>query len=108
MAIHIEIFPAPATRPCRYCLSLQGGSVFADFDIDNGNAQLMRISFDGHGCCNLEDSGRKMNKEDSDRFIEMIEAKNIVQDEMSAILTRYFKENTDVIWEDALVENALL
>ena len=108
MAIHIEIFPAPATRPCRYCLSLQRGAVFTDFDFDSENVQLLRISFDGYGCCHLEDSHRKMNKKDSVRFIEMIEAKNIVQEEMSAILTRYFKENTDVIWEDALVENALL
>ena len=29
----IRIFPPMATRPCNFCLSLQGGSVFADFKI---------------------------------------------------------------------------
>ena len=108
MAIQIEIFPVMPTRPCSYCLSLQRGAVFADFDVENGQAQLVRISFDGYGCCNLEGFPRKMNAVDSDRFIQMIEARSVDQVEMSEILTRYFKENTDVIWKDALAESELL
>lgn len=108
MAIEIDIYPTMPTRPCRYCLSLQGGSVFADFDVDGDKAYLVRISFDGYGCCHLDDSNRKMSLEDSHRFIQMIESKNIIQDEMSAILARYFQDNTDAIWEDALAEHDLL
>lgn len=39
-------------RPCKYGLALQGDSVFADFGLSKeGSLFLIRISFDGHGCC---------------------------------------------------------
>ncbi len=42
------------TRACNYCFSLQGGNVFADFNIDNNQClYLVRISFDGYGCCDV-------------------------------------------------------
>jgi hypothetical protein len=43
--------PMLPTRPCRFCLSLQGASVFADFDVDaDGRVFAVRVSFDGYGC----------------------------------------------------------
>jgi hypothetical protein len=38
----------PNTRPCRVALSLNGGAVFADFDVDASTDEvfLVRISFD--------------------------------------------------------------
>lgn len=52
MPISIQISPPMPTRPCRFCLSFQGDSVFADFDIDETRQMfLLRISFDGYGRC---------------------------------------------------------
>ncbi|KAI9134500.1 hypothetical protein [Acaryochloris sp. CCMEE 5410] len=101
--------PMTPTRPCQYCLSLQQGSVFADFDIDdNGYVFLVRISFDGYGCCGIEDETRKMDAESSQKMIEWVESNNVSQDAMRAVLKKYFNENKDVIWEDALADYALL
>ena len=98
-----------STRPCKYCLRLQGDSVFADFDVDNdGYIFLIRISFDGYGCCSLEEQRRKMNAEESRRLIEWIESDNVNHDAMSAVLIKYFDENKDVIWGDALADHELL
>src|SRR5688572_11413990 len=52
MSLEVECTPTMPTRPCRFCFSLRGGSVFADFDVDDeGRVFLRRISFDGYGCC---------------------------------------------------------
>jgi hypothetical protein len=32
--MQIALYPPMPTRPCRFCLSLQGDSVFADFEVD--------------------------------------------------------------------------
>lgn len=96
------------SRPCKYCLGLQDDSVFADFDIDtNGRALLVRISFDGFGCCRTEDA-RPMSSEVSARFIRIIEEGNVATREFAAVLENYFTENQDVIWKDALEEHGLL
>ena len=108
MAIQAEIYPVMPTRPCRYCLSLQGGAVFADFDVEDDRAYLVRVSFDGYGCCEIDDTLRPMSAEHSRKFIEMIESNNITQVEMSTILINYFEKNADVIWKDALTEHSLL
>lgn len=96
------------SRPCRYCLALQDDSVFADFDIDEeGRVFLVRISFDGFGCCPTR-TARPMNPDVSGRFIKQIEDCDVSNREFAAILENYFKENEDVIWKDALEEHQLL
>ena len=97
------------TRPCRYCLSLQDGSGFADFDVDtNDQLFLVRISFDGFGCCRISDSTRTMSIEDSTRLIRWLESDDLSNDAVTAILTQYFEANSDIIWRDALVTHGLL
>ena len=101
--------PMTPSRPCRYCLSLQGGSVFADFDVDlNELVFLVRISFDGYGCCKPEDAARTMNIEDSSNFIGWLESNNLDHDGASAALTKYFDANSDIIWRDALLDLSLI
>ena len=96
------------TRPCRYCLGLQGDSVFADFDVDNeGRVFLVRISFDGFGCCRTPEA-RAMDTDTSRTWIDLVEADSVGSDELSVILSRYFEDNSDVIWKDALKEHDLL
>jgi hypothetical protein len=109
MGIEIEIFPAMPTRPCRFCLCLQGGSVFADFDTDDGDmVSLRRISFDGYGCCDVEESVTRMNSEDSRLLLDAIAGGELGSVQVAEALRRYFRENKDVIWSDALEENDLL
>lgn len=95
------------SRPCRFCLSLQGGSVFADFDVDpNGRVFAVRVSFDGYGCCHTPTIGR-MSATDSAALLAMVEA-NQIGPAAGAILRTYFRANRDVIWDDALKKHRLI
>ena len=95
------------TRPCRFCLCLQEGSVFADFDIaEDGCILLRRISFDGYGCCHA--AFKKMGMDDSLRLIESVGRREVEGPIIEAVLRTYFRENADVIWDDALASHELL
>ena len=96
-----------ASRPCRFCLSLRGDSVFADFDIDDANRVfLCRISFDGYGCCDHE--FKKMSLEDSQLLLEAVDRDVVDRPEVEAVLRTYFAHNSDVIWSDALADHELV
>lgn len=99
----------PPSRSSRYCLSLQDDSVFADFDIDDqGRIFLLRISFDGYGCCETAEFARSMSAEDSNEFVNLIETDRVNSPETRAILSRFLRDNSDVIWKDALLEHQLI
>jgi len=100
--------PMLPSRPCRFCLSLQGDSVFADFDVDpDGRVFAVRVSFDGYGCCHAPVDIGRMTEHDSQALLAMVE-----HDALSAaatkILRTYFRTNRDVLWSDALVDHDLL
>jgi hypothetical protein len=98
-----------ATRPCRFCLCLHGGSVFADFNIDSdGRVYLVRISFDGYGCCATEGKVVRMSLHDSQTLVKLVDTDDLNRDEIPEILYRYFNQNQNVIWQDALLEHQLL
>ncbi len=98
-----------ATRPCRFCLSLQGGSVFADFDVDpDGRVFAVRVSFDGYGCCTTTSSIGRMDVEASKALLAMIDRGAIDDVAANRALREYFRANSDVLWKDALEEHALL
>lgn len=109
--INIRKSEPMGSRPCRYSLSLQDDSVFADFDINkNGNLYLVRISFDGYGCC-YPDSKIAIggiNQKQSKRLIQLIESDNLNTTEASSILSSYLAENKSTLWEDALIEHELI
>jgi hypothetical protein len=97
------------TRLCRFCLSLQGDSVFADFDVDaDGHAFLRRISFDGFGCCDGSGIFRKMRMDDSQMLIDAVERRAVENPAVETALRTYFHENRDVIWSDALASHELI
>jgi hypothetical protein len=103
-----KYWPMVPTRPCRYCLSLQRDSVFADFEVDDeGRIYLVRISFDGYGCCRI-DEARRMSYEESCNFMKWVESGDVDHDAMRSTLLKYFRENEDVIWKDALADHDLL
>lgn len=109
MAIIAQVYPTMPTRSCRFCLSLQDGSVFADFDIDDeGQVYLLRISFDGYGCCSVVGGFNKMNPDDSRLLISAVERGMIEDPKIEAVLRTYLEHNSDRIWRDALVSHGLL
>ena len=107
MPIDVQVYPTTATRPCRFCLSLQGGSVFADFDVDpEGRVFLRRISFDGYGCCKGDFD--KMSLAESQVLIEAVESGAFEDPKIDALLRGYFGKNAGIIWSDALEGHELL
>lgn len=97
------------SRPCRFSLCLQGGSVFADFDVDDHDqVVLCRISFDGFGCCQAPDTIQKMNREDSRTLIDAVDRKVVENPLIVVVLRTYIHEIKDLIWEDALAQHGLL
>ena len=109
MSIAAETYPVMPSRPCSFCLSLQGGSVFADFDTDDaGIISLRRISFDGYGCYGVGESCTKMSSGDSRLLLDAIARSDVEGVEVEEVLRRYFRENQDVIRSDGLAEHDLL
>ena len=99
----------PSTRKADYYLGCLDSSVFIDFNQTQDNLiSLVRISFDGYGCCNLHDNGLSLNLKDSAEFILEMENEILNQE----IITRLVKEiiilNKDHIWIDAVQEYGLI
>jgi len=108
MSIAVQTYPVMPTRPCSFCLCFQGGRVFADFDTDDaGIISLRRISFDGYGCCEVEFTTR-MSSGDSRLLLDAIARGELESVQVEEVLRRYFRENKDMIWSDALAEHDLL
>lgn len=109
--MRVRTFPVTPTRPCRHCLALQDDSVFADFDADSdGQLYLVRISFDGFGCCEPGWQGRPvtMSPDDSRTLVRYLEAGDHLGPDAARILTAYFAGCGAAIWVDALEEHGLL
>jgi hypothetical protein len=105
MAIAVENYPP--FRECHFCLCLQKGSVFADFDVDKeGLVFLRRISFDGYGCCNGDFN--KMKAEDSRRLIDSVERGSLAEPQIEELLRTYLEKNSNLIWRDALTDHELV
>jgi hypothetical protein len=108
MGITITVYPVMPTRPCSFCLCLQEGSVFADFDVDGeGVVSLRRISFDGFGCC-YPAAAAVMSLEDSRELREAVASETVAGPRVAAVLRRFFEHVQDVLWKDALEEHGLL
>lgn len=108
--MEIDLFlQMPSSRPAHICLGLQGHSVFADFDLDpDGRLFLVRISFDGYGCCGTPVDMPRLSAEDSASFLAMRERGAFDRDAAAPILYAYFAEHRDLLWPDALAEHGLL
>jgi hypothetical protein len=109
MTIAVRIFPPMPSRSCRFCLSLQDDSVFADFDVDDrGLVFLRRISFDGYGCCDVPETIKRMSNADSLALVEAHDRGEVGGREITTVLRAYFLDNIDVIWSDALIHHGLI
>ena len=112
MNLEASVYPPMLpTRPCAFCLSLRGGSVFADFGVDHrGRAYLVRISFDGYGCCQPGWRTRlgRMSKSDTELLLAAVESDEVDTPAIARILRTYFSQNRDLLWPDALADHELL
>jgi hypothetical protein len=111
MSLAVQIHPVMRSRPCLFCLALQDGSVFADFDTDDDDRVFLRgISFDSFGYCGVGQSVTKMNAADSRFLLDAVAYGKLEREvvEVEAALRRYLRANTHVISKDALSRYDLL
>ncbi len=91
-----------------FCLNL--GSVFADFDVEarTGRLFLLRISFDGYGCCDAPAGIGRMTLDESKALLEATERRAVDVGVALPILRRSFRENEPLLRSDALREHDLV
>ncbi len=83
--------------------------MFADFDTDDSDVvALRRISFDGFGCCRVEGLTSKMSCDDSRVLLDAVSLDQLEAANVEDVLRRYFRDNKNVIWVDALSRHDLL
>ncbi len=111
MTISVRNIEPMPTRACKFCLALQDDSVFADFDIDQaGCAVLVRISFDGYGCCRVEGEARigSMSPEETNEIVVAIKQESLQNQRIESILENYLTINKNALWVDALEDHQLI
>jgi hypothetical protein len=97
------------TRIADYCLSYDDDSVFIDFnDCSNEQIRLIRISFDGYGCCNIERPGIPLDIDKSRVFKEQMAAGITDQELMLSLVKESILLNKEQLWIDALEEYVLI
>jgi len=98
----------PQTRKADFYLGCLDSSVFIDFNLNN-NVQiyLKRISFDGYGCCEIEDS-KMLDQRDSIKFVEEMNKESIDQKTIELLVKSLIEINSEKIWTDALEEYKLI
>jgi hypothetical protein len=86
-----------------------GRLCFSDFNIDtDGRVYLVRISFDGYGCCRMERDVERLSLNESLELVKRVDVNEVNCDVVRDILQRYFERMKHVIWEDALLVHGLL
>ncbi|NOQ74007.1 MAG: hypothetical protein GQ574_18520 [Crocinitomix sp.] len=99
----------PGTRLADYYLGCVDSSVFIDFNLTSQKKiQLVRISFDGYGCCNLPKHSNLLNQEDSQIFIEELKKQPLDQAKLAVLVKKIIEINSGNIWSDALEEYGLI
>lgn len=99
----------PATRSAHYYLSCLNSSVFIDFDrLADDRITLIRISFDGFGCCHLDQPTTPLSSKDSQEFIQEIEKEELNQEAITRLVKQAIRLNQRLIWSDALEKYQLI
>lgn len=95
----------PDTRKADFYLGCLEGSVFLDINFSTDDLiYLRRISFDGYGCCNLDNISKNLDNDLSKEFVNEINKENIDQVKITKIVLELISLNIDYIWNDALEE----
>lgn len=99
----------PDSRKSEFYLGCIDGSVFIDFNLTSEKLiRLCRISFDGYGCCNLDNNSKSLDEKLSKSFINEINKINFDQEKITKIVLKLIEMNKDYIWTDALEEYDLI
>ena len=97
------------TGPADFCLSYDDDSVFIDFNhYGNEQVRLIRISFDGYGCCTPAGTTIPLDINKSRLFKEQVAAGLTDQDLVLSLVKESIALNTELLWVDALEEYALI
>lgn len=99
----------PDSREADYYLGCLDGSIFIDFNTTTDKLiNLCRISFDGYGCCNIDNNAKCLDNQLSKEFIDEIGKDNLDQEKITRIVLELIRLNRDNIWTDALEEYKLI
>lgn len=99
----------PDSRKADFYLGCLDGSVFIDFNFTTDKRiKLRRISFDGYGCCNLDNNAKCLDEQLSKDFIEEVSKDNLDQEKITKIVLELIRLNKESIWIDALEEYKLI
>lgn len=99
----------PDSRNADFYLGCLDDSVFIDFNLTTDKSiNLCRISFDGYGCCNLDNNAKCLDDKSSKAFIDEIGKDNLDQEKITKIVLELIELNKDKIWTDALEEYNLI
>ena len=99
----------PDSRQADFHLGCLEGLVFLDFNYTtNKQIQLCRISFDGYGCCNIDNNAMCLDNQLSKEFIDEIGKGHLDQEKITKVVLELIRLNKDNIWSDALEEYKLI
>ena len=109
MAGEFFIFQMPPSRPADYCLGYLDSSVFIDFDrFGDEQVRLVRISFDGFGCCNLGPNSVPLDTTDSILFKRILAKEELDHERLLELVKNALALNRNLLWEDALERYQLI
>ena len=98
----------PASRKADFYLGCLDSCVFLDFNLTTDKQiNLCRISFDGYGCCNI-DNAKCLDEKSSKDFITEIGKSNLDQEKITKLVLELIRLNQGNIWKDALEEYNLI
>ena len=99
----------PKTREADFYLGCLDSCVFIDFNlVENDQIELVRISFDGYGCCNLGPKVEPLSREESALFVEELSKDSLDQEVITGLVKKAIKINEERIWNDALKKYDLI
>lgn len=98
----------PASRPADYYLGYADGSVYMDFNDTVNGICLIRISFDGYGCCSFAADSIPLPAEESELFRKILKSTDLNQKVLGENIRKAIWINRGFIWEEALEEYGLI
>ncbi|MGL4666985.1 MAG: hypothetical protein ACRCWR_03545, partial [Saezia sp.] len=78
------------------------------FNDVHGKICMVRISFDGYGCCRLGRDAVPLDEADSALFREHIKTATLDQNVMGRLIKKTISLNRSIIWEEALQKYELV
>ena len=98
----------PPTRAADFYLGYLDGAIFMDFNLSKMESiYLKRISFDGYGCCTINNSV-SLDQGDSALFVNEMNQEILDQNIVEQLVKKLIFLNQNSIWTDALATYKLL